>query len=185
MFVAVGISSMHAALWTSPDGLVWSRIPDAHMFREPASSYGWALEANGVAVHDGKIVVVGQAYGQDTCPPGRAARLCPGMRAWWSTDGRTWTKATVDKAIDAQMYGVAATPTGFLATGWGTSGCLSGIWASSDGHAWRCNASGAEFKGFEATAAAASDTVEVTVGLEHYETTNSRLSGEVWYRTLR
>ncbi len=176
-FAAAGIAASHASIWTSPDGLTWSRVPDAPMFRVPQSSGAFAVGATGVTERDGAIVVVGQAYAQDACGPGVPARRCPGARAWWSADGDTWSKASVEQAIDGQMFSVTATPDGFLATGpSGGTSCLGGIWASTDGRAWRCDASSPQFKGFGPYAAAASDTVEVAVGLHG-------TTGAVWYRT--
>jgi hypothetical protein len=185
-FVAVGAASDHVAIWTSPDGLAWSRVPDKPMFREPKGS-DWTLSVNatGVAVRGGITVAVGMAYAQDTCPPGVPARLCPGARAWWSADGRTWSKATVQKGVDGQMFSVTATPDGFLATGpSGGRSCLGGIWASTDGRAWRCVASSKSFKGFGPYAAAASETVEVAVGLTDAgwdEESGDGMPGAAWY----
>lgn len=176
-FAAAGAASDHAAIWTSPDGLVWSRVPDDPMFSGPKSAGYLPVQATGVATRDGVIVVVGSALGQDACPPGVAEPSCPGARAWWSAHGKTWSKASVEKAKDGQVFGVASTPDGFLATGpAGGRSCLGGIWASTDGRAWRCDASSSRFKGFGPYAAAASDTVEVAVGLRG-------IPGAVWYRT--
>ena len=189
-FVAVGVASGHAAIWTSPDGLAWRRVPDKPMFHQPKSSEGtYSQQATGVAIRDGVIVVVGSANAQDTCPPGIAARFCPGVRAWWSADGRTWSKASVDKAVDGQAFSVTATPHGFLATGpSGGRSCLGGIWASTNGRAWRCVASNKRFTGFGPYAAAASDTVDVAVGLTDAgwdEESGDGMPGAVWYRTWR
>ena len=187
-FVAVGVASDHVAIWTSPDGLAWTRIPDKPVFREPKGPDGTLpVRATGVAVRNGITVAVGMAYAQDTCPPGVAARFCPGARAWWSTDGRTWSKATVAKAIDGQMFSVTATPDGFLAVGpSGGKGCLGGIWGSSDGRVWRCEATHKRFKGFGPYAAAASDTVQVALGLTDAgwdEGSSDGMPGSAWYRT--
>ena len=185
-YVAVGVAFGHAAIWTSADGRAWSRVPDAPMFREPASRNGaLPLHATGVAVRDGGIVVVGSAYAQDTCAPGVALQFCPGVRAWWSVDGKTWAKASVDKAKDGQAGRPVATIHGFFLGGWST-GCIGGIWTSTNGHAWRCEASAKGFKGFTPEAFAASDTVEVAVGSVEVdpdaEPSVPRL-GAIWYRT--
>jgi len=185
-YVAVGVAFGHAAIWTSPNGRAWSRVPDAPMFREPASKDGaLPLHATGVAAGDGGIVVVGSAYAQDTCVPGVALRFCPGVRAWWSIDGKTWAKAPVDKAKDGQAGRPVATDHGFLLAGW-SAGCIGGIWTSNNGHAWRCEASGTAFKGFAPEAFAASDTVEVAVGsldLDPDADPSIPRIGAVWYRT--
>jgi hypothetical protein len=177
-FVAVGVASGRAAIWTSPDGLAWSRVPDATMFHGPKLPGGsLPVHASGVAVRDGVTVVVGSVLGQDSS----------GLRFWWSPDGRTWSKGTVKKADEGQMTGVTATPDGFLAVG-GSIGCLGGIWSSTDGRAWRCEASNKKFQGFGPYAAAASDTVEVAVGLTDAgwdENSGDGMPGAAWYRTLR
>ena len=186
-FVAVGAAAGHAAIWTSPDGLTWSRVPDDPMFHGPSSLGGLPVAVTGVAIRDGVTVVVGVATAQDTCPSGDAATSCPGVRAWWTADGHIWSKASVEKAKDGQVFGVATTIDGFLATGpSGGTSCLGGIWRSADGRAWRCDASAAAFQGFGPYAAAASDTVEVTVGLTHAgwdENSGAGMPGAVWYRT--
>jgi hypothetical protein len=106
------------------------------------------------------------------------------VRAWWSAGGRTWSKATVDKAKDGQAFSVAATPDRFLATG-PSGGCLGGIWATTDGRAWQCEASDARFEGFGPYAAAASDAVEVAVGLTSSgEAPSGAALGAAWSRVL-
>jgi hypothetical protein len=77
------------------------------------------------------------------------------------------------------------TPDGFLAAGVSTGGCLGGLWASSDGRGWRCVALDPAFTGFDASAVAASATVEIAAG--HGAPTDpapAGLPGAVWRRTL-
>ena len=83
-FVAAGGAAGHAAVWTSPDGATWSRVPDAPLFQGQTSGSGGYLgvEATNVGTVGATIAVVGNAYAQDTCPSGVAARFCPGPRAW-------------------------------------------------------------------------------------------------------
>jgi hypothetical protein len=183
-FVAAGTAHGDAAIWTSPDGVRWSRIPDDPTFHGPGSM--WLGEVD-VAMRDGVVAVIGTFNSHD------AARA----RAWWSSDGRTWSKASVAKARDAALHGVAATPDGFLATGW-SLGCpgstnpdpyrsRGAVWATTDGRAWRCDVPDAGSQGFSAGMAAASDTVEVVIGStdpddEDEESAPPRV-GVVWYRT--
>ena len=55
---------------------------------------------------------------------------------------RSWSEATVESPRHSQVFDVAVTPDGFLATGpSGEPSCLGGIWASSAGRAWKCVAS--------------------------------------------
>jgi len=186
--LAAGVSSFHAAIWTSRDGRVWSRVPDAPLFHEPRfEGDGRANAATGVAVQDGIVVVLGQAYEQDICPDDRATRFCGGARAWWSTDGTTWATAGMQLARDSQVFGVAATPDGFLAVGpSGDPGCPGGMWSSSDGQSWRCETSDdPSYPKFAPYAAAASDSLEVAVGLTSEgvdEDSDEGFPGSIWVR---
>jgi hypothetical protein len=183
--IAVGVAAGHAAIWTSPDGLAWSRVPDASMFRAPKAAGDLPFAATDVASRDGVTVVVGNALGQDTCLPGTAVPSCPGARAWLSANGTAWSKAAVAKAKDGQMFSVTLTPQGFLAVG-PSGGCLGGMWSSTDGRSWRCDASDSRFKGFGPYAAAASDAVVVAVGLTDQGTNDSgAYRGAAWSRTLQ
>jgi hypothetical protein len=174
-FVAAGNAGIRAAVWTSADGTSWSRVPDAPLFHAGGlrDADPWA-EMTGVAAGHGVVVAVGIDH-----QPGSGE---PSARAWWSPDGRTWARAEEDRFLDGTMFSVATTPTGFLATG-GSPGCLGGIWASTDGRAWRCVASDAAFAGFGPYAAAASSSVEVAVGLtDAPEPHDAGLPGAVWWR---
>jgi hypothetical protein len=184
--VAVGVASAHPAVWASSDGAAWTRLADDPALREVASPNGTLPSAaTGVAVVDvDTVVVVGSAYAQDSCAPGVKAELCPGARAWWSTDGKTWTRAPIDLPIDGQIFGVAPAPAGLLAVG-PSGACLGGIWSSTDGTAWTCEATDPAFSGFGPYAAAASSTIEVAVGLTSAgQTSGSGLPGSVWVRAL-
>src|SRR5205814_7506992 len=112
----------------------------------------------------------------------------PEVRAWASNSGQEWSKASVKNAVEGQVFSVAAVPNGFLATGpSGEKSCLGGIWASTDGRAWRCDASAPAFKGFGPYAAAASDTVEVAVGLKSTAASDESplgLPGAAWWRSV-
>jgi hypothetical protein len=175
-FVAVGVASGRAAIWTSRDGRTWSRIPDAPKFRSPSNP---SLSATGVATRDGMVVAVGTVFGHD------ASRV----RAWWSPDGRKWSRASVEKADGGQVFGVTSTPAGFLATGpSGDPSCRGGIWASADGRAWRCVAKARRLAGFGPYAAASSGEVDVAVGLTDAgwdEESEDGMPGAVWSRTYR
>ena len=177
--IAAGTASGRAVIWTSTDGTAWSRVPDARMFHGPATPDGpLPLAATGVAAQRGVVVVVGQAFGQDESE----------VRAWWSTDGVTWTAASVERAAGGQVFSVAATPSGFLAVGpSGPDSCRGGIWSSLDGRAWRCEASDPAFEGFGPYAAAGSDTVQVAVGLTNAgvgEESPSGLPGATFSRQM-
>jgi hypothetical protein len=180
-FVAVGSVTGRAAAWTSTNGSTWTAVPDEATFQPlPGTGTGpefWA-EMSGVAVGHGVVVGVG----------GDGARGGGGgsARAWWSADGRSWTEATGDRFAGGQIFGVTATPEGFLATGpSGEQSCLGGIWASTDGRAWQCVASDPAFADFGPYAATASSSVEVAVGLKALANPPpAGLPGAVWWRPL-
>ena len=179
-YVAAGTGRGRAAVWASADGSDWSRIPDDAMFHpQPGSDPSAWVSAVGVAAGHGVAVVVGWAYGVG--PGGE-----PAVVAWWSADGRTWMPAMVDQGPGGQVFGVATTPTGFLATGpSGEPSCLGGIWASTDGRAWQCVASDPALKGFGPYAAAGSPTTEIAVGLTSAGGDSPQgLPGAVWWRSV-
>jgi len=175
-FVAVGTTGTAAAAWTSSDGVTWSRSADVASFRSGAGADpGTTTRMTSVAVQHGVVVAVGIEGGQDST---RA-------RAWWSPDGRTWAPAKGERFIDGQMFDVAATPRGFVATGpSGGAGCTGGLWESADGKAWTCAVVGPAYGGMAPYAAAASTTVEVAVGLDAAVDGLDGYPGGVWWRPL-
>ncbi len=180
--VAVGFAGGHGAVWTSNDGSAWARVPDAPIFHpQPATDPSSSADMSGVAAGPGVIAIVGMAHGVG---PGGA----PSVLAWWSADGRKWVQATGDRFLYGQVFEVATTPRGFLATGpSGDQSCLGGIWASTDGRSWRCVASDDAFTGFGPYAAAASSTVEIAVGLTSVgldPNGSTGLPGAVWWRPI-
>ena len=78
--------------------------------RSPAVIRAHGLRRWGSRLGHGVAAVVGWAYGVG--PGGE-----PEVIAWWSPDGRTWKTAPVDLGLGGQVFSVAATPSGFLATG--------------------------------------------------------------------
>jgi hypothetical protein len=177
-FVAAGDAAGHAAILRSADGLAWSRVPDDPMFRGRTSSDGRSLTATSAAFQDGDFAVLGMEQGE----PSR-------VDAWWSADGRTWAKSVVEHAVDGQVFSATATPTGLLATGpSGGAGCVGGIWSSTDGRRWLCDATSLAFTGFGPYAAAANDAIVVAVGLTSAgvdEESPDGLPGDAWFRTVR
>jgi hypothetical protein len=109
-----------AAIWTSVDGLAWSRVP-----LEGDAAVG---QIRGVAATvDGFIAVGG--------------RCCPDQAlVWRSADGLTWEILPDDPVLaDAALMAVAALPDGSLAAV-GCSAvleCFNGFaWGSADGVTW-------------------------------------------------
>ena len=182
-YVAVGQGAGHAVVWASPDGRAWDRVPDDPMFGPPAGAPDSAsVSAVGVASRSGVVVAVGMGSGVGD---GGA----PVVMAWRSMDGRRWSPAIVEGAEEAQVFSVAATAGGFLATGpSGLGSCGGGIWASTDGTSWRCAASGADVPGFAPYAAAGSPDVDVAAGLTDVgwdPEGELGLPGAIWWRAAR
>lgn len=180
-FVAVGLAGRHAAAWTTADGATWSRVPDAPLFHElPSADPSLWTTMSAVAAGHGSVVAVGTE--------GNGGAHGPAARAWWSADGRTWVPAGGEGfasggEIDVRIESVTPTSAGFLAVGVSTGACRPGLWASTDGRAWQCVASGPAFTGFRPYAAAASPSVEVAVGLTSVaDPSPNGLPGAVWRR---
>jgi hypothetical protein len=115
----------HAAVWTSVDGLVWSRVPhDEAVF----GGDGWQVMHSVVADGPG-LVAVGD-NGLDAA-------------VWTSADGLAWSRVPHDEAVfggddSQQMYSVVAGGPGFVAVGDDYSGgdADAAVWTSPDGLAW-------------------------------------------------
>jgi len=179
-YVAVGLGKARAAAWTSTDGRAWTTVADNPAFhpRSGANPAGW-IEMLGVAADRGVIVAAGIE--------GPSGNDAPSVRAWWSIDGRTWSRATGQGFLTGQVFSVTTTPVGFVATGpSGSESCLGGIWESTDGRSWSCAASEPPFAGFGPYAAAASPSIVVAVGLHSGgPDTDAGLPGEVWVKQLQ
>jgi hypothetical protein len=182
-FVAVGLAGIRAAAWTSSDGAIWSRVPDAASFHElPGTDPALWTSMTGIAA--GHAIIVG--VGLD----GNGGAHGPSGRAWWSADGTTWATADGEDfvsggEIDVRLTSVAVTPEGYLAGGFSTGRCTGGLWASTDGRAWRCVARDGAFGGFSPYGVAASPSIEVAVGLALVPNPSpDGLPGAVWTRSV-
>ena len=138
-FVAVGGSDIwfgndaanDAAVWTSVDGLTWSRVPhDEGVFSAP----GWAiLLMRSVVVGGPGLVAVGSVE----------VRGERDAAVWTSVDGLVWSRVPHDEAVfggpDSQtMFEVVAGGPGLVAVGQdGTMDDYAGaVWTSLDGLTW-------------------------------------------------
>ena len=121
-----------AAVWTSADGLAWTRIAnDDEVLGGPGAEYMWSVTTGGPGV-----VAVGSAwFGIDQY---RAA-------TWTSPDGATWTRTPEDPALTGSngkatfMFGVAASSAGVVAVGYESTLGLDAdpaVWTSPDGVTW-------------------------------------------------
>lgn len=134
-YVAVGgirqiatVGPRGAAVWTSPDGLAWTRValPDSvaadgyhgleHVTRGPAG-----------------FVAVGMQADLDT----------PLQLGEWyvlhSPDGATWRRADLSMLNIGYMWNLIATDTGYLGVGvnWlEARSAIPGVWTSTDGMTW-------------------------------------------------
>jgi hypothetical protein len=173
-FVAVGRAGKYAAVWTSSDGTAWTRVPDSAAFHAPKGT-DQEIGASMTAIAGGsdRLVAVGQVFSQGSVSS---------ALGWWSSDSAKWTGAKGEKFLFGQIFDLAAVPTGYLAVGpCGSPSCLGGIWSSTDGAAWKCEASAAGFKGFAPYDVASSPTIEVVVG---FGRPSGAATGAVWTRTL-
>jgi hypothetical protein len=132
-YVAVGSDDSDgdddAAVWTSPDGVAWTRI------RHDETNLGGSSwqEMYAVAATDSGVVAVGAtdaAAGPDAAP-------------WISPDGLTWTRVPGNlfafTGESAQvMTAVVATEGGFVAAGldWSGGDQDAAAWTSPDGLTW-------------------------------------------------
>jgi len=120
--VAVGVDGLDGAVWTSSDGLAWSRVnDDSGVFSGDSG-----IELDGVAAGDTGMVAVGIDG--------------IGAAAWASPDGSTWTRVSDDAAFDESgaIYDVVAGGPGFVAVGTDKydDGSAAVVWTSADGLAW-------------------------------------------------
>lgn len=146
-FVAVGSSEsvegdvmpgLHSGIWTSVDGTIWTRVPDAPMFANSTIS----------AVVTGGPGLV--AVGTTVAPPNVNGVFAPAI--WTSADGLTWAKEATPTdptpwtMVEGTLQGriisnIVATPEGFVAVGMEfglTSKVLQRavVWTSRDGRSW-------------------------------------------------
>jgi hypothetical protein len=133
-FVAVGLEWMgddnDAAVWTSPGGLVWSRVPhDEAVFGGESDQ-----DMNSVVGTERGFVAVGEAWlGED-----------PDAAVWTSPDGLAWSRVPHDAAVfggdDSQkIMSVTASEFGFVGVGFDRSGgdfADAAVWTSPDGVVW-------------------------------------------------
>ena len=121
------------AVWTSPDGTTWTRVPD-----DGAVFGGEGMQRiNRVTIGGPGLVAVGMEGPDDNID----------AAVWTSADGIAWTKVPPDEsslggAGEQSMWGVARGGPGLVAVGWdGTDTGDAGVgdaavWTSEDGISW-------------------------------------------------
>ncbi len=129
--VAVGEADSRAAVWTSVDGVSWSRVPhDDALF----GSAGVA-SMSGVTAGGPGLVAVGNSASSFETDVDAAV--------WTSADGVSWSRAPHDESVFGGadrllMSDVAVGGPGLVAVGSSLSGddVDAAIWTSSDGVSW-------------------------------------------------
>ncbi len=130
--VAVGqTASGRAAVWTSASGARWQReslgalFTDAHLYSVRAAGPGF--------------VIGGGTGSQQVSVTGGPASTVPVTAAtWWSADGRSWTKGTVERSAAGGAYvsGIFVGEDGLVAVGSASGGKEGTAWTSTDGQTW-------------------------------------------------
>ncbi len=114
----MGSDGNTSTVWSSTDGSTWESIANPGSFGGPNERFvvlGFADDGNG------GLVAVGDGF---------AAGSKVVATAWHSTDGRTWSPATVDVPDDTEMIGLAERPGALVSAGNGVA------WFSTDGSSW-------------------------------------------------
>ena len=130
-----------SAVWTSPDGVEWTRLPTDDTVFPPES-----FIADVVTFGD-TLVIGGMMCGED-----------PGCRPsiWTSLDGVNWAQAWTEVQAGA-INDLAVGSNGLVAVGYrveGDSDDRAAIWSSSDGINWQQGPYEPDFFGFGAAEAA-------------------------------
>ena len=126
--VDVSNGDFNGRVFTTPDGEVWSSVPDI------AAMHDARLSA--IAAGASGFVIVGSMK----TAAGRAAA------AWWSTDGTAWTRAAADPSFtDATLSSVVLGRSGYIAVG--SIGPDGAVWTSTDGQTWALSDENGVFAG--------------------------------------
>jgi hypothetical protein len=110
-----------AAVWTSTDGIVWSRVPHDEAVFGGEGDQGMS-----------SVIVGGPgllAFGGDDLWPDGGSRDA----VWTSVDGLSWSRVPLDDALYQGSEAVAGGP-GFVAVDESDDGAA--VWTSTDGIAW-------------------------------------------------
>lgn len=170
----IGSDGPDAAVWTSVDGLWWSRVAhDTEVFGGPGRQAMTSVTAGG----PGLVAVGSDDQGGDTDV----------AAVWTSTDGRSWSRVPHDETVFAGPNGlransVTASGLGLFVVGFEYGQDLSqpitgAVWSSPDGDDWQRLPADAEAVFAEAFLG---DVVPYGSGLIAVGGTPSDLKGGVW-----
>jgi hypothetical protein len=117
-----------AAVWTSPDGLTWSRVPGVEQ---------------ALASPDGTAMLSVTASAQGYVAAGSIDDYSESTDAavWTSPDGVTWTRVPDDGSVfggpqKQEIFSVRRVPGGFVAVGADGNETAAAVWTSLDGVIW-------------------------------------------------
>ena len=118
-----------AAVWTSPDGVTWSRVPHD----EAVLGGAGRPRMNSVAAGGPGLVAVGSA---GFAPGGLDGGVLQVAAVWTSPDGVSWSRELGDNAPfrGGEMFGVTAGGPGLVAVG--TVRGVAAVWTSLDESTW-------------------------------------------------
>jgi len=194
MFAVGSEQSAHtsvAAVWRSPDGSSWSRIPhDPTVFgalqsaRDPSTTEGYGM--NQIVEFGGILVAVGGRFESHVLQPGEPGY--PGSAStsspvvWTSGDGERWSTQTLPlpDGISSTVMAVAAGTNGLMAVGStyqvDTKTVVAEAWYSPDGTTWSLEsvpqASGHAYDGLSANAIAAYGNDFIVAGSDNGRATS-------------
>jgi hypothetical protein len=131
--VAVGDTGWtQPAIWVSSTGATWQRLSLSSATFKDARFSSIRVTASGYLLAGGVGNVEPIGGGVAPSDTGTAA-------VWWSLDGRTWTKGTVNRAdgIGSSLGSIYGGSGGFVAVGSASGGKAATAWSSVDGRTWQ------------------------------------------------
>ena len=122
--VAVGSEDIGAAVWTSVDGITWSRVPYN-------GAFGAATMQSVTVAGPGLIAVGGSGPAERGSCITTAVSSCSGQaRVWISPDGITWSRVPSEAVGDGLMRTVIVRGSVLISVG--GSGSHAAVWVSQD-----------------------------------------------------
>jgi hypothetical protein len=150
--VAVGNSGQDGAAWISKDaGRHWTKVTD-----DDLAARGRSVEPQAVSLGPSGFVAVGKERLEKDKPASPVA--------WFSDDGSSWTRASIQRAqfSGQEMVDVAWTGTGLFAVGIDRKNKRAAVWQSVDGKDWS-PVSSSSFSGTGQPSMSSVDLVDGTV----------------------